>query len=203
MDEEDMQLLRSKGVKKIADFHRIADVKSLQLPPVTEVKMRELLAGLGKDARTENVLSRVRKSLDALMSFLPLYPSGSTAKETNHERDAEEEKEKQTAASKRKRGSKELRGDESEDREAEQTSKRSSRGSRQKEQNGALPRRASRSSFQSSRGGQAQVLVKEEAVFEMSLRPKRFKKGFYSLKDIEDKAWKRGRGTRDDPVMLD
>eukprot|EP00960_Hanusia_phi_P003110 92250-Hanusia_phi.AAC.3 len=48
MDEEDMQLLRSKGVKKIADFHRIADVKSLQLPPVTEVKMRELLAGLGK-----------------------------------------------------------------------------------------------------------------------------------------------------------
>ena len=48
MDEEDLKLLRSKGVKKVADFHRISDVKSLQLPPVTEVKLKELLATLNE-----------------------------------------------------------------------------------------------------------------------------------------------------------
>uniref|UniRef100_A0A7S4H8P6 Uncharacterized protein n=1 Tax=Guillardia theta TaxID=55529 RepID=A0A7S4H8P6_GUITH len=206
MDEEDLKLLRSKGVKKVADFHRISDVKSLQLPPVTEVKLKELLASLNEGSKKENVLSRVRRSWGALMSFLPLYTSEDMTKgasgeseDAKKQEDAEKQ-EDQPIPSKRKRGDKGGQPERNEEQEgvrAKRSSNRRSAGTTGgKAQRGTARASRTKTSAKTSLSGRrkVEVAVKEEAVFEMSLRPKRFKKGFYSFKDIENKAWKKGRG---------
>uniref|UniRef100_A0A7S4LZV3 Uncharacterized protein n=1 Tax=Guillardia theta TaxID=55529 RepID=A0A7S4LZV3_GUITH len=223
MDEEDLKLLRSKGVKKVADFHRISDVKSLQLPPVTEVKLKELLASLNEGSKKENVLSRVRRSWGALMSFLPLYTSEDMTKgasgeseDAKKQEDAEKQEDQvkmmwilldayevcspQPIPSKRKRGDKGGQPERNEEQEgvrAKRSSNRRSAGTTGgKAQRGTARASRTKTSAKTSLSGRrkVEVAVKEEAVFEMSLRPKRFKKGFYSFKDIENKAWKKGRG---------
>lgn len=45
--------------------------------------------------------------------------------------------------------------------------------------------------------------VKEEAALQMSLRAKRAKKGFYSIRNLEHLAWCKGRGTKTDPLVID